>query len=502
MVNPLKLPLEESNQMLGSIGTSHRKHYSHRQSAIIVAQLNDVQVTAANQRFDPAPTYRQIARASSCISRKYADINATDTSESSTSDEQPNDSKDWYDTVVEDDTTQRLSLAYEYLWTPEPETHQLLYYFIQLKEDEACYARLLRLLHERYAIPLLKHYGLAMTQEEKVIKPSKSLWRTLKSTLKKISDVGRSPSKRDRSTMPVHTVLQHTFDTLEYLLNLHTSLSEELNAIDIHQATLETLARIFDRYKQRMKIYIQYVSQQASIFIEFENMCVYNTEFRQVVASCDEGTSIQELRELSFQPWCRIQYYFETFAAMLAISHASKHTTQYSEQEYPTGASSLQQTLRWLNQIDQAMMPALSIVAQLAPVARLQRRISGLPAPLLAAALRLLRDDQLYWKEYRDQPPVPVHCFIFNDRLLITRITENGGLKYEAALALNTIQISSGTPPSSDSMPTHYAAYILSSGCMYTFQFSDPDTITQWRTLIAHAKAGTLARCYPTVHRS
>ncbi|RKP05876.1 hypothetical protein THASP1DRAFT_25704 [Thamnocephalis sphaerospora] len=508
MPHPVVMSFADNDHTTTSCTAESNVHLQRqrRRSAVNVVQLNGVRVSQPASVLAGALASHTQALTGSSPSK---DVRTGDLASVAESDEynycagDDSCSKSWYDMVVEDhDASQRLSLAAATVLSRQKDTRSAQFgqHVLKLSEDEANYLCTIELLQERYAHPLLKHYTPGVSSGA-AFKKTGLLRRLVTSTVSKISGAGTRSHARSRSSRSIRTVLEHTFSALDRLVELHSSLSYELSVLDMHHTSPEVLAQVFNGHMQDMKVYIQYVSQQADTFVAFENFCVYDAGFRKAVESCDDGASVQELRELVFQPWCRIQYYFEALTGLLAIQSIPADSNDTGHKAKPSpGAEALHYTLRWLNRIDQAMTPSLSVVAQLAPIARLQRQITGLTAPLLTESLRLVRGDRLLWNVHRGRQPILTQCFLFTDRILITRRTERGILEYEITLMLAATRISTGTSTRAPARAPTSMVDLLSGGYKYSMCFDSVETVELWRTVMAQAKASATA-CHTTPRR-
>ncbi|RKP10353.1 hypothetical protein THASP1DRAFT_21934 [Thamnocephalis sphaerospora] len=215
------------------------------------------------------------------------------------------------------------------------------------------------------------------------------------------------------------------FAFIPMLLGFHMEFLSELRTLQRENATTAQVVAVFVRRVRGLRIYTDFVDHFPRALVAFERMYCKDTHFAKQVRGCERDAGHVNLRALLVKPRERIRAYvgFLEVVADLCPSYSP-------EQE------AADKCVDELHRLLECLAPDIDRIIMLEQAAAVQRHITGLPRPLLHIESQLLYQGDLLYYPKAGQASGRMRCFLFNDRMVVTKETGEHQYAHQTTVCL------------------------------------------------------------------
>ncbi|RKP25823.1 hypothetical protein SYNPS1DRAFT_22291 [Syncephalis pseudoplumigaleata] len=196
------------------------------------------------------------------------------------------------------------------------------------------------------------------------------------------------------------------------LLAFHLDFSSELQLLLHEKGSIDGVVALFERRVRGLRLYADYVDRYPRAFITLERLCYRDSKFAKQLRECERVAGYVNLRSILSKPRERICAY----VGFLEVAADLRPSGSMAQKIADSAVDELHRLLECLT-------PDLDRITLLEQVAAVQRRIHNLPQPLLHLESRLLHQGELLYYPKTGQANGRMYCFLFNDRLVVTKET-------------------------------------------------------------------------------
>ncbi|KAI8056247.1 hypothetical protein BDF22DRAFT_331726 [Syncephalis plumigaleata] len=252
------------------------------------------------------------------------------------------------------------------------------------------------------------------------------------------------------------------------LLAFHLDFSSELQTLQQEGGSIDRVVALFERRVRGLRLYADYVDRYPRAFISLERLCYRDNKFAKQLRECERLAGYVNLRSILTKPRERICAYvgfLEVAADLCPTGSLSQKIADNSVDE--------------LHRLLECLTPDLDRITILEQVAAVQRRILNMPQPLLHMESRLLHQGELLYYPKTGQANGRMHCFLFNDRLVVAKETNEAHHQYNHQ---TTIMLSRTVVTASEASTGRFRhVFCLRAGTWPAiFQADDWDSFRTW----------------------
>ncbi|KAI9591068.1 hypothetical protein BDF19DRAFT_456478 [Syncephalis fuscata] len=251
------------------------------------------------------------------------------------------------------------------------------------------------------------------------------------------------------------------------LLAFHLDFSSELQALQREHGPIDKVVAVFEQRVRGLRLYADYVDRFPRALIALERLCCRDSKFAKQLRECERLAGYVNLRSILAKPRERICAYvgfLEVAADLCPPNSLAQKIADNSVDE--------------LHRLLECLTPDLDRITVLEQVATVQRRLLSLPQPLLHMDSRLLHQGELLYYPKAGQANGRMHCFLFNDRLVVTKETsEAHQYAHQTTIMLHRTVVTA----SEASTGRFRHVFCLRAGAWpVIFQADDWDNFRQW----------------------
>jgi hypothetical protein len=262
--------------------------------------------------------------------------------------------------------------------------------------------------------------------------------------------------------------LNSIFAFVPELLAFHLDFSSELQMLQRENGSIDKVVALFERRVRGLRLYADYVDRYPQAFISLERLCYRDSKFAKQLRECERIAGYVNLRSILTKPRERICAYvgfLEVAADLCPSGSLAQKIADNSVDE--------------LHRLLECLTPDLDRITILEQVAAVQRRILNMPQPLLHMESRLLHQGELLYYPKTGQANGRMYCFLFNDRLVVTKETNE---EYNQYNHQTTIMLSRTVVTASEASTGRFRhVFCLRAGAWpVIFQADDWDSFRTW----------------------